>query len=238
MAILLRDFRYQKASLRLGFLSFILLILLIIASYLSMGRMLNLPPVDFLFFSILNDGGEILEIRAFKLPIGWFLLHLIPVFSQTLVLYKDHVSNGLYILPKLASKRRYFFSKIAACFFIQLLFWLMFTLGLSLFFLMRYGYPIEHYDYFLRISISYLMESFLFSYLVFSLSLFLPYRSAIAILFLQMSIAMLSNIPYLLGQTSLAMRQDFLGGSASLTDAILCWGGTWSDHHRYHVVYG
>lgn len=223
MSLFHRDLKYHFLKNKYGYLAFTVLILMFFFFYLSTLQHSNINPIDFLLYSLIHDSGEVSGAQGFFVPIGWFLLHIIPVFSNSQVLYQDHVENGIYILPKAKSKTHYLVSKIGSALVIQLGFFAIFFGGLSILFYLTYGTMGDSYQVFFRVSMSYFVENFLFTFIVFTIAIYSSYRIGVMLFFALLTTAMLLNFPFILGQGSLVMRQDFSGGKMNLPEVYLVY---------------
>ena len=75
--------------------------------------------------------------------------------------------------------------------------------------------------FFLRIMTCLVLENAILTFIGVMIALKFSTRLPLFFLILDLSLAMLSNFPYILGQASLAFKQDFLGGPYNLSSSML-----------------
>ena len=205
-----RDFKYFKLQAK-KFLLLSTIIYIFILAFLIF-NFSEYKTVDFLFYILMKDGGYISNYSQFTMPVVWFILHIVPIVSISEVIYRDIEDNTSNILLRSSSKRRYFYSKFLVVFLINLIFMLV-LVGL----IIITAYIKDGINYFdianiIRIFTSLALENVILSIGLILLSQLISFRFAIFAVVINLSLAMLTNIKYILGQYSLVYKQDFMGG--------------------------
>ncbi|MDY3005638.1 hypothetical protein HV819_05380 [Anaerococcus sp. AGMB00486] len=207
-----------KKSKKIMIFMGIYLILLILITF---GAFNETPPIEVFIEQAFKDNGNFIDFNNFILPISFFVIHFVPVFGISEIFYKDHIEFGTYIMPKFKSKRQYFLGKIlgASIFnvFIGLLFFSIILLYLSL----QGKNDLYLMKGFVRVAIFYILENILFTNMIFMIALFTKYLFALSVFIINLLIAILSNVRFILGQGSLIMKQDFYGGEFDLKVNLL-----------------
>lgn len=199
------------------FMSFYLMILII----LSFESIDDKSPVTMLFDTSFRDNGNIIDYKNFVFPISFLVIHFVPVFFISEILYKDHLRMGTYTIPKFGTKRKYLISKVMTSviynFLTGILFFTLLILALSL------KGSNEEYKIFglIRIGIFYTLENIVLGSLVIIISIFYSFNLALIYLLINLLGAIFTNWMIFLGQGSLLMKQDFYGGYFTLSRNVL-----------------
>ena len=201
---------------------FLLLHLLIILMLQIMIFMGGINPLE-VFLEFTRDQGYITSLSGFFPPVAWLLLQLIPTSVFSMALYNDHVENASYMVLKSESKYKYFVSKLIVCFLLTFAinFLLYVLLSINLFFYKEFS--IENIRIMNRIIGSYFISQFLLIVIAYLVSIKIGYKFALSINLIFLIISMTSNSKWVLGQQTLAFKQDILGGYITLKDSIIVW---------------
>lgn len=214
-----RDLKYIFSKAKKLFLIYFLLIGLS-QSYILTDS--NKLPIE-LFIELVADVGYIESMDSFVPAFFWFLFQLVPVFLVLYATYSDHVENSSYLMVKTKSRGRYFASKFisgfAMIFLINLLLFLIITGETWLFKV----YDREIFKIFVRLISSYVITEFIMFAISFVIAINFGYKFGIATTMFFLIISMTTNYKYFLGQQSLIMKQDVVGGYISISDNIKAW---------------
>lgn len=219
MNLFYRDFKYQLKRFKFPMLAMILVYAFML--FLSTIGDKNVSLFINFFNNAYIDIGIIDTLDEFFIPNHWLLLHLIPVTSLILIIVKDHYDSGIYILMKVKHKTKYFYSKIIASTLINLLIVGVFVLALFIIENFNNYHDLSYNLFFLRIMTCLVLENAILTFIGVMIALKFSTRLSLFFLILDLSLAMLSNFPYILGQASLAFKQDFLGGPYNLSSSML-----------------
>lgn len=214
-----RDLKYIFTKAKKLFLIYFLLIVLS-QSYILTDS--SKVPIE-LFIELIADVGYIESMDSFVPAFFWFLFQLVPVFLVLFATYSDHIENSSYLMVKTKSRGRYFASKFisgfAVIFLINLLLFLIITGETWLFKV----YDREIFKIFVRLISSYVMTEFIMFAISFVIALKFDYKFGVATTMFFLIISMTTNFKYFLGQQSLIMKQDVVGGYISLNDNLKTW---------------
>lgn len=214
-----RDLKYILFRAKKLFLIYILLIGLS-QSYILTER--NKAPIE-LFIELVQDTGYIENMNSFVPAFFWLLFQLVPIFIVLFAEYSDHIENSSYLMVKTRSRGRYFASKFvsgfAMIFLINLLLFLIITGETWLF----KAYDREVFKIFIRLISSYVITEFIMFAISFVIAVKFDYKFGITSTMFFLIISMTTNFKYFLGQQSLIMKQDVVGGYISLNDNLRAW---------------
>ena len=201
---------------------FLLLNLLLILMVQIMIFIGGINPLE-IFLEFTRDQGYIYSLSGFIPPVAWLLFQLIPTIVFSMTLYNDHVENASYMVLKSGSKYKYFVSKLMVCFILifAINFLLYALLAIDMFF--HEEFNIENIRLMNRIIGSYFISQFLLVVIAYLVSIKLGYKFALSINLMFLIISMTSNNKWVLGQQTLAFKQDVLGGYITLRDSIIIW---------------
>ena len=216
--IIKRDLKatYSKSK------NFLLLYLLLIFMLQTMIIIGEINPVE-IFLEFTRDQGYITSLSGFLPPVAWLLFQLIPTVVFSMALYNDHVENASYMVLKTGSKYKYFISKIIVCLILifAINFLLYALLAINLFFYKSFN--IENLSVMNRIIGSYFISQFLLIVIDYIVSIKFGYKFALSINLMFLIISMTTNNKWVLGQQTLAFKQDILGGYITLKDNMIVW---------------
>lgn len=214
-----RDLKYIFSKSKKLFLIYFLLLVLSQSYILTDSSKL---PIE-LFIELVADVGYIESMDSFVPAFFWFLFQLVPVFLVLYATYSDHVENSSYLMVKTKSRGRYFASKFisgfAMIFLINLLLFLIITGETWLFKV----YDREIFKIFVRLISSYVITEFIMFAISFAIAINFGYKFGVATTMFFLIISMTTNFKYFLGQQSLIMKQDVVGGYISISDNIKAW---------------
>lgn len=214
-----RDLKYIFTKAKKLFLIYFLLIVLS-QSYILTDS--SKVPIE-LFIELVADVGYIESMDSFVPAFFWFLFQLVPVFLVLFATYSDHIENSSYLMVKTKSRGRYFASKFISgfsmIFLINLLLFLIITVETWLF----KAYDREVFKIFVRLISSYVITEFTMFVISFVIALKFDYKFGVATTMFFLIISMTTNFKYFLGQQSLIMKQDVVGGYISLNDNLKTW---------------
>lgn len=214
-----RDLKYIFTKAKKLFLIYFLLIVLS-QSYILTDS--SKVPIE-LFIELVADVGYIENMDSFVPAFFWFLFQLVPVFLVLFATYSDHIENSSYIMVKTKSRGRYFASKFISGFAMILL------INLVLFIIIGgetwifKSYDKEVFKIFIRLISSYIITEFIMFAISFVIALKFDYKFGVATTMFFLIISMTTNFKYFLGQQSLIMKQDVVGGYISLNDNLKTW---------------
>ena len=214
-----RDLKYIFTKAKKLFLIYFLLIVLS-QSYILTDS--SKVPIE-LFIELVADVGYIENMDSFVPAFFWFLFQLVPVFLVLFATYSDHIENSSYIMVKTKSRGRYFASKFISGFAMILL------INLVLFIIIGgetwifKSYDKEVFKIFIRLISSYIITEFIMFAISFVIALKFDYKFGVATTMFFLIISMTTNFKYFLGQQSLIMKQDVVGGYISLNDNLRTW---------------
>lgn len=214
-----RDLKYIFTKAKKLFLIYFLLIVLS-QSYILTDS--SKVPIE-LFIELVADVGYIENMDSFVPAFFWFLFQLVPVFLVLFATYSDHIENSSYIMVKTKSRGRYFASKFISGFAMILL------INLVLFIIIGgetwifKSYDKEVFKIFVRLISSYVITEFIMFAISFVIALKFDYKFGVATTMFFLIISMTTNFKYFLGQQSLIMKQDVVGGYISLNDNLKTW---------------
>lgn len=175
------------------------------------------------FLEFIADQGYIYSLSGFIPPIAWLLFQLIPTVIFSLALYKDHVENASYMVLKSGSKFKYFISKILVSMI------LIFALNLFLYAIIAVNLFLskelnaENLSIINRIVGSYFISQFLLLVIAYMISIKFGYKFALSVNLMALIISMTTNNKWIIGQQTLAFKQDILGGYLTIKDSIVVW---------------
>lgn len=214
-----RDLKYIFTKAKKLFLIYFLLIVLS-QSYILTDS--SKVPIE-LFIELVADVGYIENMDSFVPAFFWFLFQLVPVFLVLFATYSDHIENSSYIMVKTKSRGRYFASKFISGFAMILL------INLVLFIIIGgetwifKSHDKEVFKIFIRLISSYIITEFIMFAISFVIALKFDYKFGVATTMFFLIISMTTNFKYFLGQQSLIMKQDVVGGYISLNDNLRTW---------------
>ena len=208
-----RDFKYFKLQKK-KFLLLSIIIYIFILAFLIF-NFSEYRTIDFLFYVVMKDGGYISNYSQFTMPIIWFILHIVPIVSISEVTCRDIEDNTSNILLRSASKRKYFYSKFLINILMNLIFILLLVGLIIVIAYMKDGINYIDITKIIRIFTSLALENAILSIGLVLISQLISFRFAIFLVSINLSLAMLTNIKYILGQYSLVYKQDFMGGDLS-----------------------
>ncbi len=214
-----RDLKYIFSKAKKLFLIYFLLIGLSQSYILTDSSKL---PIE-LFIELVADVGYIESMDGFVPAFFWFLFQLVPVFLVLYATYSDHVENSSYLMVKTKSRGRYFSSKFVSGFIMILL------INLVLFIIIGgetwifKSYDKEVFEIFIRLISSYIITEFIMFAISFVIAINFGYKFGVATTMFFLIISMTTNFKYFLGQQSLIMKQDVVGGYISISDNIKAW---------------
>lgn len=219
MNLLIRDLKYQIKKIKFTTLAMILIysFMIFLANMYADGSSI----FEHFFKYSFIDAGMVRNLNEFFIPSHWLLLHLIPVSSLILIIIKDHYDNGIYSLIKVKNKTTYFYSKIIASSIINLILITLFIVVLFIWEKFSNNYNQQYTIFFTRIMFCLILENIILTFLGVLVALKFSTRFSLFFLLLNLSLAMLTNFPYIIGQASLGYKQDFLGGEFKLTNNII-----------------
>lgn len=191
-------------------------IFLILTILLSYGSFDTMGPLETLFDSIFKDNGNFIDFKNFAFPIGFLVIHFLPSFAISEILYRDNLNMGSYNIGKFHSKREYFANKFLAASLVNACIGFFFFSFLCLYVSLVGEKNSMLMVGFMRVGIFYTMENILLTNFTLLIALFTGFRLALFIYMANLALAMVTNIPFILGQGSLVMKQDFYGGLFSL----------------------
>lgn len=201
---------------------FLLLYLLLIFMLQTMIIIGEINPVE-IFLEFTRDQGYITSLSGFLPPVAWLLFQLIPTVVFSMALYNDHIENASYMVLKTGSKYKYFISKIIVCLI------LIFAINFFLYIILLINsfayktFSLESLRFMNRIIGAYFISQVLLLVIAYLVSIKLGYKFALSINLMLLIISMTSNNKWVLGQQTLAFKQDILGGYITLKDNIIVW---------------
>lgn len=219
MKLFYRDFKYQLNKFKYASIAMILIYAFMI--FLSNIDDNKVPLFKQFFNYAYIDAGIINILDEFFIPNHWLLLHLIPTGSLILIIIKDHYDNGIYSLMKVKKKTTYFYSKILASSFVNILIIAIFVLFLFIGSNFNKNYDQDYALFFIRIMFCLILENIILTFIGVLIALMFSTRFSLFFLVLNLSLAMLTNFQYIIGQASLAFKQEFLGGAFSFSDNLI-----------------
>ena len=214
-----RDLKYIFSKAKKLFLIYFLLIGLSQSYILTYSSKL---PIE-LFIELVADVGYIESMDSFVPAFFWFLFQLVPVFLVLFATYSDHAENSSYLMVKTKSRGKYFSSKFVSGFA------MIFLINLVLFIIIGgetwifKSYDKEVFKIFIRLISSYIITEFIMFAISFVIAINFGYKFGIATAMFFLIISMTTNYKYFLGQQSLIMKQDVVGGYISISDNIKAW---------------
>ncbi len=226
MKIIQRDFFYSFYRLKWMLLLFLLAFLgfCFLAAYdaRAMGKLATHPSFEEIFlFSYMQDPGLSFQPSQYFLPFLWLFLHFVPSYLVIRMIWHDHEANGSWCVLQTKSRTAYFLSKLVIIASYLLGIGLVeILIGMAFSRWINTNSPL--FLFYLRIIFSMTIENIIGGAFVWILSLFCGFRCSIFLLFCLYTVSSLLPMPFLLGQASLVMRQDYtVQGGYSLSIHIL-----------------
>ena len=156
------------------------------------------------------DPGLHFTMDEYFIPIYWFVFHFIVIYLASSTVWRQHIELGTQEIFFVKDRNEYFivkmFSTMLLAFLISLLIILPFFLSIVFF---TRDNPVWIYR-FSRLFLSLIVENMILTAFVFIFSLYVGYRISSILVFLYLFFVTLIPSPFLLGQGSLLMRQDFI----------------------------
>lgn len=217
MNIIRRDFKYILHYARKYFMVMFFLLVILLVDSIASGE----NPIYYLLLEDFKDMGMIYNLGEFVPPFMWIIFHILPVFAIVDVLYKDHLRSGTYTMLKTNSKREYFFSKIiSSALAIVILFASMFLITVIVFLIFR-SIEKDDIDKLFRIFSFIMLDDIILCWISLFIAISISIRVSVIYIIIQLSISMLTNLSFMIGQASLVFKQDVFGGEFSLKSNIL-----------------
>lgn len=219
MKIFKRDLKYQAKKF---FLPLVVLVLLyIFMVFLTTDQRGDMTLVESFFYGAYFDSGVITQINGMEIPDRWLLLHLIPVINLLLIFIKDHYENGIYTILKVEKKTYYFFSKIFSGIVINIIAVAIFAIPFLIYIQSENGSDYNLVNLFKHVMLCLTLENIILTMGAIIIALLSSTMVAILLVIANMAIAMASNFPYIIGQSSLAYMQDTLGGPLKFSNNLI-----------------
>ncbi|MDO4661603.1 MAG: hypothetical protein Q4B36_00530 [Tissierellia bacterium] len=217
MNIIRRDFKYILHYARKYFMVMFFLLVILLVDSIASGE----NPIYYLLLEDFKDMGMIYNLGEFVPPFMWIIFHILPVFAIINVLYKDHIRSGTYTILKTHSKREYFFSKIISSLLtIVILFITIFLIIVIVFIIFRNIEKDDIYNLF-RIFAFIMLDDIVLCWISLFIAIAVSFRISVIYIIIQLSVSMLTNISFMIGQGSLVFKQDIFGGIFDLKSNIL-----------------
>lgn len=219
MKIFIRDLKYQVKKFLLPLL--VLVIVYTFLVFLTSDLKEDMSLIESFFNGAYFDSGVITQINGMTIPDRWLLLHLIPVINLLVIFIKDHYENGIYTILKLEKKTHYFFSKILASIIINVVSIGIFAIPFLIYISSEKGNDPNLVTLFKEVMFCLTLENIILTIGAIIIALLSSTMVAIFVVISNMAIAMASNFPYIIGQSSLAYMQETLGGPLKFTNNLI-----------------
>ena len=219
MKIFKRDLKYQAKKFFLPLVALVLLYIFMV--FLTIDQRGDMTLIESFFYGTYFDSGVITQINGMEIPDRWLLLHLIPVINLLLIFIKDHYENGIYTILKVDKKTHYFFSKIFSSLVINIIAINVFAIPFLIYIQSENGIDYNLVNLFKRVMLCLILENIILTMGAIIIALLSSTMVAILLVIANMAIAMASNFPYIIGQSSLAYMQDTLGGPLKFSNNLI-----------------